>query len=650
MHVAGRLPALPLACGSLAAALACTGRGTISLCAAAIILAGALAYCYRRGTASLFWLLVAATITGGTAYVLRSEPLPEICLGKTENSAVARVEYVRYGLTGATAPVTVTAVDGTACRPFRALLTAGDCRLCPGQYIRFTGHFRPADEFRGIPHMALSEYARRSERLAATVCAQPYTVHVTGTAPALQYHALDFRQRLEEAVYGSSLSPGGAALLSAALLGTGEAPQGVKQAFRDNAMSHLLCVSGFHVALVAGIFSLLLWPLSFLGRARRLRIPMLLLMVWAYTSVTGLQPAAIRASIMISVFLGARMFQVKGHAFNSLLAATGIMLCVNPYWLWSAGFQLSVSAVGGILVFARPLNFIADRRSAAYKITECSAVPLAAGIGTLPVVLLWFHRVPLYSVPLNAAASLLFPLFIYTGIACVICGTSSIATALSRVADEICNAIMRLCGLADGADAVSDIYLSTGEFAAICLLVAALAAYARISHPGRRRMALGIAAAACIVLPLLPGNEAEAEVVAAGDNRGCKLFIIAGDSVLHLSAGRPALASLPGEYLRRRNIATAPASPQGMGICGNMRAGVASRIAVAGSAPKLDYLIIDRKYKGELNVAAVMKPGGIVLIGADVREVTVRQVEAQCRQAGITVRHMGKRAYYWRVR
>ena len=156
--------------------------------------------------------------------------------------------------------------------------------------------------------------------------------------------------------------------------------------FRDAGIAHLLAVSGLHVGLVALMVG---GALFWVGRERRGRIirgSIQLIMVWLFTLITGLAPSTVRAALMFSLFIVSDTLGRRTPKFNLLAAAAIIMLIANPMLLFDTGWQLSFSAVAGILL-AMPV--IQAFRS---KLYQAAMVSVAATTATLPVTLTTFHR------------------------------------------------------------------------------------------------------------------------------------------------------------------------------------------------------------------------------------------------------------------
>ena len=193
---------------------------------------------------------------------------------------------------------------------------------------------------------------------------------------------------------------------------------------------HILCVSGLHVGVIYLVLSTIFGFLNKL-KAGRIILPLLLILsIWAYALITGLAPPVMRASCMISFIIVGRLLSRHKNVYNTLTAAGLLMLLIDPYVIFSAGFQLSYSAVLGIVFLQQPLyNMIYSKYLILHKIWAITAVSIAAQLGTLPVVLYYFHQFPVYSLLTNLIVIPLSSLIIYSGLLLFILPSLSLAAS-----------------------------------------------------------------------------------------------------------------------------------------------------------------------------------------------------------------------------
>jgi competence protein ComEC len=192
----------------------------------------------------------------------------------------------------------------------------------------------------------------------------------------------------------------------------------IEEPFQQTGTLHLFAVAGLHVGIVAR----LLWIMATVARlpqrwATLLIIPALLF----YAAVTGLHTSSVRAAVMSAVLLGGFVVERKAFAFNGLAAAATLILAWDTQELFAVGFQLSFSVVAAILLLheptfrflKRPLAsdpflprslFTKGRRTLEKTMTwlaRAASVSFAAWLGSLPLMLWYYHLVTLISLVAN---------------------------------------------------------------------------------------------------------------------------------------------------------------------------------------------------------------------------------------------------------
>jgi competence protein ComEC len=176
------------------------------------------------------------------------------------------------------------------------------------------------------------------------------------------------------------------------------APFELRDRFTQAGLAHALAASGFQVSLLVGVVVTLTQ-----GWSSRVRLALGILILIAYTGLTGAQPAVLRAGIMGVVALIALTQQRKVNPLGSLLVTATMLLLCNPVWIWDLGFQFSFLATLGLLVTVPVLTQKLDWMPPA--IASITAVPLAAYLWTLPLQLAVFGVVSPYSVLINVLAT-----------------------------------------------------------------------------------------------------------------------------------------------------------------------------------------------------------------------------------------------------
>jgi competence protein ComEC len=173
----------------------------------------------------------------------------------------------------------------------------------------------------------------------------------------------------------------------------------VERDFRASGLSHLLVVSGGNVAMV-------LAPVLALGSLLRLgwwpRFALGLGTVVFFVVLTGAEPSVLRAGTMAGLTLLAVLLGRPRSAASILAASVFVLLVLDPSLVWQVGFQLSVAATAGMVALATP---VADRLGFLPRSVALAAgATVAAQLGVTPVLLYYFHEVPLATLVANVLA------------------------------------------------------------------------------------------------------------------------------------------------------------------------------------------------------------------------------------------------------
>nr|WP_294846322.1 ComEC/Rec2 family competence protein [uncultured Sphingomonas sp.] len=227
------------------------------------------------------------------------------------------------------------------------------------------------------------------------------------------------RQRLGAHIRTSL--PGSAGGIATALAIGDQAAVGEEDAdaMRRSGLTHLLSVSGLHIAAVVGAAMLVSRRLFALSRrlATRFNVIILSAVVGAvagigYTILTGMQVPTVRSCIATLLVLAA--IAMGREAISLRLVAVGALtvLIFRPEALAGASFQFSFAAVTAIIVlhqsrFAR--SFLMPREEGILRrfgrgAAGLIATGLAVEFALVPFALYHFHKAGLYGVAANLIA------------------------------------------------------------------------------------------------------------------------------------------------------------------------------------------------------------------------------------------------------
>lgn len=169
-------------------------------------------------------------------------------------------------------------------------------------------------------------------------------------------------------------------------------PREMIEDFRASGLSHLCSVSGQNVAYVLALCG------PFLRRLRPAsRLVATLAVIGWFVVLTRAEPSVLRASMMAAV-VALNFFRGDPRNARDVLAVSvTVLLVIDPLLAHSVGFALSAGATAGLAWLSRPLG-------SRMGLPGVLAATVAAQVGTLPVALLVFGRVPLVSLVANPLA------------------------------------------------------------------------------------------------------------------------------------------------------------------------------------------------------------------------------------------------------
>ena len=189
-------------------------------------------------------------------------------------------------------------------------------------------------------------------------------------------------------------------LLGLALGDASQLDAGMMRDFQASGLGHLLVVSGENVVMVlapilglASLLRLTRWPRFGLGVGT----------VAFFVVMTGAEPSVMRAGVMATIALVGVLIG-RPRATASILAAAVLMLLIlDPWLVWSIGFQLSVTATAGMVALASPIGERL-RRFVPAPVALAAGTTIAAQLGVTPLLLFHFHEVPGVTIIANLMA------------------------------------------------------------------------------------------------------------------------------------------------------------------------------------------------------------------------------------------------------
>jgi competence protein ComEC len=196
----------------------------------------------------------------------------------------------------------------------------------------------------------------------------------------------------------------------------------VNDAMFISGLGHVLSISGYHMAVVAGVVFFAIRALLALFPVLTVAFP---IKKWAavaalaaatfYLLLSGAEVATQRSFYMTAVVLIAVMVDRRAITFRTLALAAIVVLVLAPEALVHPSFQMSFAATLGLVALVQvgmPRLFATPENSAAAKVAlwggrelvTLALASLVAGLATTPYAAFHFHRITPYGLLANLAA------------------------------------------------------------------------------------------------------------------------------------------------------------------------------------------------------------------------------------------------------
>ena len=354
----------------------------------------------------LAWFATGIALAGASSclHLARWEAQRVVAQGLSAGSCTFTVRGdPSVGAYGSSSTVEVAGEDGTSAGCMR--LTA-DRPLEDGAVVSCTGRIEPLDG---------SDWARSRFMKGEVASVDAVRVREAGTSPA-RGPVASVRARVLGAI-DPERNPA-RSLVAGIVCGrvTELDRTDASVDFSSTGLTHLVAVSGSHLALIAALLQAVMRSLRLPPAPRGIALAAAMAL---YVLFTGAAPSAVRSVLMVGGTLLAGLGGRRAHPLSSLSLAVMLIVACGPGTVFDLGFQLSAASVLSILCFSRYAAYLLGRLGLPGPLAQALSLTLCAQLATTPLVVPVFGRVSLIAPVANLLAGPLMSALLVAGLVCV---------------------------------------------------------------------------------------------------------------------------------------------------------------------------------------------------------------------------------------
>ncbi len=350
-------------------------------------------------------------------------------------------------------------VNGAPLTKYRVYLTinGASSNFTPGDRISFEATVDPYNS-----GDQLSTYSK-AKGISANLLATGVPTITEHGDPPLEHRLSVLRTSFTSYCTGL-LGDDAGGLVSALLVGDKELlPGNILTDFRRIGVSHVLALSGMHLAIITAALEKLM---TFLRINKKARSAIMIVCIIGYMAIVGFPSSVVRAGIMLIIADLLFLAGALPDRITSLFVALAVIIVVKPFAIYDIALWLSFGATLGIIVAA---GFTPERRGGIgtrilrFIVTSLSATFFAVAL-TFAIICVTFEAISLATPFTSPLFSLVAEIYMYLGGLALIFG--KIIPPLVWLMQWLYSGIFKCAALISG---IPGIYVSC-DFAAVSIL------------------------------------------------------------------------------------------------------------------------------------------------------------------------------------
>ena len=383
---------------------------------AAFVLSAILLRKYRK---NVFPLILAAAVCMGSVR-MEMVDLPVIAAHSrysvSMSGRVSSDPYIKSETGRLIFQYEIDSVDGIPEETTVRMYLRGDAEplqsIAYGQTLSITGHIWAPDPVTNPHEFDFGAYLSENG-MNAYATAKIEDVQIIASDRDFKSALIDLRAHISARI--EYLFPDNAPIIQALVLADrSHLSDDIRDSFQKTGITHLICISGMHVSVLA------MAVLFFLKRilSRKYAIGITIFFLLLYGVLIGFTASYVRALIMFMIFSCAPIAGYSSDGITRLSVALLLTLLISPEQIGDAGFVLSYSATAGIILLYPPLlhligldgpthrkplssAFAQFVRRILFYLPKLLCATLSAQLATLPAVIAFFGIQSIISVPVN---------------------------------------------------------------------------------------------------------------------------------------------------------------------------------------------------------------------------------------------------------
>lgn len=282
-------------------------------------------------------------------------------------------------------------------------------KLTYGDKVKITGEYHAPEVARNTGGFSYQNYLKTQNIygiLEATNC----TVLEHNHVHFLKRISYNLKQKIIQHMH-SLLSKDTSELCLGILIGYDDYLQEeIVENFRKSSLSHLLAVSGAHIAYLVIGLNYLLISCKIPKKIRNVGISFFLLF---FMYLVDFSPSVVRASFMAILLLCSFLLKRKNDIATTMSFSVCLILLYNPFQLLDIGLLLSYFATIGIIIFSKLSDNVANNQELSIKekiivnFKNMAKVCMSANIFIIPIILYYFNTFSLTFLLSNLIAGML---------------------------------------------------------------------------------------------------------------------------------------------------------------------------------------------------------------------------------------------------